>query len=641
MDHRLLEGGNVFKDAQGQPRTQRINLADIAATVQWLESVTGLPLSDNMLGSTGQKPTSGDLDLAVDSNRVNKDDLVRQLSDYVTRNGQEPRDWVRKSGTAVHFLTPISGRADTGFVQTDFMFLPKPDFSKFILRQDPDSAYKGATRNVLMNSLAKSMGYKLNQIAGIADRTTNDIISDDPDKIAKLLLNPQATRADLGSVERIMAALKSDPRRDAKLADFRDHMAREGTPIDESRDNDVNFLARLRDRIVNQGMSPLIESNVVTEAQAAAVGGKAKGIEHLEDLVFRSGITGVQQALAIVNDFYRDPSTGSVKWDGKPAVIWGRKPSTGEFVVTDGSGFEARGYDGLFTSPNQLRTNLAQRDAAAQERGNVANRVQSLYPIYQRLWPYLEQSLPDNFRGYVKGDLLYSERPPEVSGAFEFTPNTVRYRIPASSELGEKIANSDIGIAVHTMYADQGESKQPLSRVKFNSVPGLALMEPIYAQSVKPNQALIRDIRKVSNSAPGRAISLLFNPAELRQQQISDLPKLAIDYINRRIDPRSDFYTGDYQDLMPGFLRWLEQNVTPRKYANILEYLRSPSSNLGALNSAFVLFELLHNLKVDIQTQLDRQVPGNEGWVMATPSGYAKTVNRFDFTQQNRQRNNP
>ena len=54
----LGEGGNVFKDADGNPRTQRINLADIKPTVAWLEKITGLPLVDNMLGSTGTKPTS-------------------------------------------------------------------------------------------------------------------------------------------------------------------------------------------------------------------------------------------------------------------------------------------------------------------------------------------------------------------------------------------------------------------------------------------------------------------------------------------------------------------------------------------------------------------------------------------------------
>ena len=38
----INEGGNVFKDAQGKPLTQRINRADVPATVAWLEKVTGI-----------------------------------------------------------------------------------------------------------------------------------------------------------------------------------------------------------------------------------------------------------------------------------------------------------------------------------------------------------------------------------------------------------------------------------------------------------------------------------------------------------------------------------------------------------------------------------------------------------------------
>jgi hypothetical protein len=82
-----------------------------------------------------------------------------------------------------------------------------------------------------MNSIAKSMGYKLNQNAGIADRATNKVITDDPDKIARLLLNNRATSKDLHSVETIVAALENDPKRDAKLADAREHFAKIGVPL--------------------------------------------------------------------------------------------------------------------------------------------------------------------------------------------------------------------------------------------------------------------------------------------------------------------------------------------------------------------------------------------------------------------------
>ena len=60
----LKEGGNIFKDEDGNIVTQRINRADVDPTLKWLENITGLPLVDAKLGSTGLKTTSGDLDIA-------------------------------------------------------------------------------------------------------------------------------------------------------------------------------------------------------------------------------------------------------------------------------------------------------------------------------------------------------------------------------------------------------------------------------------------------------------------------------------------------------------------------------------------------------------------------------------------------
>jgi hypothetical protein len=52
---------------------------------------------------------------------------------------------------------------------------------------------------------------------------------------------------------------------------------------------------------------------------------------------------------------------------------------------------------------------------------------------------------------------------------------------------------------------------------------------------------------------------------------------------------------------------------------------------------------LLHDIKMDVLQQLDLQHPGQEGWVMATPAGMGKAVNRLagGFTAANRARNNP
>ena len=615
----IFEGGHVFKDADGRALTQRINQTDVKSTLAWLEElVPGLDLQNNTLGSTGIKDTSGDLDIAVDSTQVTKEQMVTQLTRWAQSQGFKPAEWVRKSGTAVHFKTPINGRPESGFVQTDFMFLQNVPWSKFVLGAMPaDSKYKGKERNVLMNSIAKSLGYKLNQIAGIADRETNTIISDDPDAVAKLLLNKTATRQDLASVETILQALSTDPEREAKLADFREHMKREGLPFLESTGlykpvTDVNFLARLRDRIVNQGMQPIFEA-------------ANPRIEHLEDLVFERGSRGIQEALAIIAQAAENTArTVTVKWDGKPAVIFGRKP-TGEFVLTDKSGFTAKGYDGLATSPEMMAQIQQQRGGERSE----------LIEIYRKLFPMLRAATPESMRGYVMGDLLYTETPPEVAGAYVFQPNFVEYKIPAASDLGERIGDSEVGVAIHTRYAEPGAPAQAVGQVKMNNVPGLLLIEPTVKniKNITPDAGLVRELKQLIR-AHGPAIDGLFNPAELRATGITDLPQLCKRYINSRI-------TTDYKDLLPGFGAWLQANVTPRKFANIVEYLQSPRSNMDGISAAFTAFLGLHDLKSDLLAQLDRQQPGQEGWVLATDAGRAKLVNRFGFSAGNRALNNP
>jgi len=621
----LKEGGNVFKDKQGNPLTQRINQADVPATIKYIENVLGIDFPpERWLGSTGRKPTSGDLDLGVDLNEISKDQLATALQQIVTSQGLDPREWVVKKGE-VHFKTPIAGDPNKGYVQTDFMFFPNLDWGTFYYGGAEGSAFKGMNRNVLMSSMAKALGFKVGA-NGMFSRSTEELVPGgmDPNHVARVLLGPAFTKENLKNVESIYAALSNDPNKDAKLKDFREYLQREGLkePQLSVSEDDVSFLARLRDRIVNRGYVALVE------AEEPGVGGRAKGIEHLEDLVFRRGTQGIRDALDIVQHATENPRTTTAKWDGKPAVIWGRKPSTGEFVLTDGSGFEAKGYDGLATSPQMM---------AAIQRTRSGSR-DDLINLYAQLFPVLEATLPPNFRGYVKGDLLYMSTPPEIAGNYVFRPNTIEYKIPARSNLGQRIGNSKMGIAVHSMYSDVGDARQPLSGVKFNEVPGLMLERPATPRSLAAEPAKVKQLKQLIRT-DGADIATLFNPAELRAHKITDLAKLCVDYINTKVGAPLNPAT-----LLPEFGEWLQTKVTPSKFRNIVEYLESPSSNTPALAAAFTAFILLHDLKMDILKQADLEHPGQEGWVMATPAGYAKAVNRFDpnaFAAQNRQRNNP
>ena len=226
----LLEGGNVFKDARGQPLTSRISRENVMPTVQWLEQLTGLNLVDNMLGTTGRAATSGDLDLGVDATKISKDVLVKQLQ----KRGISDKD-IRKSGDIVHLKTPILGDGSNGYVQTDFMFSENPEFQHFYYQGGTEgSQFKGSHRNILMASLAKAQNMKFSPKHGLLDRATNELITKDANEIAIRLLGQGHTPKDLTSVETIIKAIKDRPDFERLIASAKEDFARDNLILPES-----------------------------------------------------------------------------------------------------------------------------------------------------------------------------------------------------------------------------------------------------------------------------------------------------------------------------------------------------------------------------------------------------------------------
>ena len=619
----LTEGGNVFKDEHGNLETTRINQTDVKPTVAWLEQLTGLSLLDNMLGSTGVAATSGDLDLAVDAAKVDKGQFRTKLEQWATSHGQDPKDWVDASGINIHLKTPITGRPDRGYVQTDFMFLQKPDFQKWYLTQDHDSNFKGVTRAILLASIAKSMGYKINQNVGMVDRASNELVTDDPDQIAKLFIGKNADRSNLGSVEKILSALAKDKNRDAKLADFRDYAAKQGIKIEETVDTadpySVHWLARLRDRVVNQGMQVIIESETLEEGVR---------IEHPEDLVFDMGSRGIATAIQGLQRTASKPTTATVKWDGKPAIIFGRKPN-GEFVLTDKGGFLKSGGVGLATSPKQMADLLAQRKGGGRE---------ALAELYAKLWPVLEKATPKNMRGYLQADLLFHPDKPyvEQDGKIVFEPNTVKYSVDANSEIGKQIGQSTYGIVIHSKIAEPGADVEPVAGATVTGVPELFVAD----QNIKDSSASVElDTDKVAklNAIDSSQIDRLFDPGELRSRQISDFPKLFKMFINSKVR------AGNYDNLIKDFVFFIQGRV-PVKAPRIVQWMKENKEGVAALVQSFLL---ISSIKNDLVRQLDKGAheisasiddePGHEGYVGSD----LKFVDRMRFSQANFAKNNP
>jgi cytidyltransferase-like protein len=214
----LLEGGNIFKDANKTPLTQRINRADVDPTIRWLEVLLDISLIDHKLGTTGKKPTSGDLDLAVDETQVSKEDLMNVLKAWVKQNHPKDRmrSWVAKSGISLHFKTPINGDDSQGYVQTDLMF-GDPQYMAWSSQGEPGEQYRGQHRMILLNSIASAKGYKWSGFNGLTNRKTMEKTTD-IQQITDILLGPDGSPDDLTTIPRILAAISGDENYDQLVA---------------------------------------------------------------------------------------------------------------------------------------------------------------------------------------------------------------------------------------------------------------------------------------------------------------------------------------------------------------------------------------------------------------------------------------
>lgn len=233
----LFEGGNVFKGPDKEPLTRRINREEIPSTIAFLEKETGVDFTTDKdeegvpikwLGTTGRKADSGDLDLSVDANELDKKEFAAKLVSIFGK------DSVKLSGDSVHLKTPINGDPANGFAQTDFMFSTNPKFQQgSMLGGTADSPYRGEHRHILLSSIARARGLKYSPKFGLVDPETNEPITggDDWNKIAKDLLGQTATVKDIRSVESIINYIKKLPNYEELIVAAKDTLGKQGVEL--------------------------------------------------------------------------------------------------------------------------------------------------------------------------------------------------------------------------------------------------------------------------------------------------------------------------------------------------------------------------------------------------------------------------
>ena len=321
---------------------------------------------------------------------------------------------------------------------------------------------------------------------------------------------------------------------------------------------------------------------VLTEA--AKVG---REYNHVEDLVFIDGSAGANKAADILEKLGSDSGDVAIKWDGNPTIYWGREPN-GEFVLVGKNGWGRNKSTSAEDLANFIK-NSGKGVEAEPWRADFGAEMSEVFNLMQA-------ATPKDFRGYVYGDLLYSPRKPfsTTDGAVEFEPNKVKYTVDTNSELGKRIANSKVGVVVHTKFDEWGgKSGTPIKDVgELNSQDAVVLGQTYVTHQPEVNTDEVNEIRAMVQKY-GKVIDQFLAPVA----GLSDMKNIIYTYVNQMTRSRQ------LDNLENGFFDWLKgSKVSANKQAKIADMNeRMPK----ALPATFALVKKVMTVKDHIIDQLD------------------------------------
>ena len=143
---------------------------------------------------------------------------------------------------------------------------------------------------------------------------------------------------------------------------------------------------------------------------------KNKHLEHPEDSILNKGREG---ALEVLKYLKSKKNEISVKYDGAPAIVWGRNPENGKFFV---------GTKSVFNKV-KVKINYTHHDIEVNH-GHIPRVASILHLCFEKL---------PRYDGIFQGDFI------GYGGTDTFDPNTITYKF-------DKDIKQDIVVAAHTRY---------------------------------------------------------------------------------------------------------------------------------------------------------------------------------------------
>jgi hypothetical protein len=182
---------------------------------------------------------------------------------------------------------------------------------------------------------------------------------------------------------------------------------------------------------------------------------------HPEDFIL-NGSQAATDAIDGMLTAVSEPDSVSIKWDGSPAIIFGRRTADGVFTMNYKEYIGMPG--GQATSAQELLNFFAQNGKNMDVGQKLANMFDAVKSI-----------VPTGFPGFVQGDVMWTEPVEEQQGYFVFQANPygVQYKVKANSPVGKEIQDRPFGIAVHTIGTDVEKTTKGTELIGKTSLKGL------------------------------------------------------------------------------------------------------------------------------------------------------------------------
>ena len=380
-----------------------------------------------------------------------------------------------------------------------------------------------------------------------------------------------------------------------------------------------------------QGIELYNKAKTRTKVESKLYEAEAR-IQHAEDLVFFQGSAGAKRALQQLKELASGgQGKVTIKWDGSPAVIFGRDED-GKFMLTDKGGFGAKGYDGKNKSPEAVEKMFLNRPGAQKN----PEGFKALAGNMKKAYSVMEKATPESFRGYFKGDMLYFNTPNLEQDMYMFKPQIVQYMVKADSKIGKRIGQSSVGVVIHKVVDEDG-TESPLKQFDMFQGNDLFVIPPVtVSEAPKVDETSVNKLEALINKNASSIDSFL-DKSKLQQMKVSDFADILYSYTNSKVDTGLD-------NLGRDFLKWLSNSkVSRNKQEKITQYIKQ---NINTFSAIWDTVNGIMKVKDNIISQLDSQdsdvvatingQPGGEGYVLSDPTGDMKLVNRRGFTAANR-----